>query len=115
MEKMKSSWVIGPLINKLCNCCIEAENDYLLESLTACDNRNSKLTMYLMVNTAFANYLDMFPNFTELLQVPLIKNRATYKQILPINLNMSELDKMLLHVSTNLKDFINRYTVKQKL
>ena len=36
------------LVNRsvLCNCGIEADNHYLLESLAACDNRNSKLTMY---------------------------------------------------------------------
>ena len=55
------------LVNRsvLCNCSIEANNHYLLESLAACDNRNYKLTMYFTVNTAFANYLDMFPNLTE--------------------------------------------------
>ena len=104
------------LVNRsvLCNCGIKADNHYLLELLAACDNRNSKLTMYFMINTAFANYLDMFPNFTESLQVPLIKNRTTYKQILPINFNISGYDKALLHASTNLKDFINRYTVKKR-
>ena len=29
----------------LCNCGIEAANHYLLKSLAACDNTNSKLTM----------------------------------------------------------------------
>ena len=71
------------LVNRsvLCHCGIETDNHYLLESLVACYNRNSKLTMYFMINTAFVNYLDMFPKFTELLQVLLIKNRTTYKQI----------------------------------
>ena len=51
------------LINRsvLCNCGIEADNHYLLKSLAPCDNANSKLTMYFTVNTAFVNYLDMFP------------------------------------------------------
>ena len=66
-----------------------------------------------MVNIAFVNYLDMFPNFTELLQVPLIKNRTTYEHILHINLNISGFDKTLLHASNNLKDFINSYTMKK--
>ena len=57
----------------------------------------------------------MFPNFTESLKVPLFKNRTTYKQILPINLNISSFDKTLLHVSINLKDFINRYTMKKEI
>ena len=35
------------LVNRsvLCNCGIEADNHYLLESLAACDNKISKLTM----------------------------------------------------------------------
>ena len=54
----------------LCNCGIEAESHFLLKSLAACENANSKLTMYFTVNTAFVNYLDKFPNLTESLRVP---------------------------------------------
>ena len=95
------------------NCSIQADNHYLLESLAACDNKASKLTMYFTVNTAFTNYLDMFPNLTESLQFPIIKNKTMYKQTLPINLNISGLDITLLHAPTYLKDFIHTY-VKQK-
>ena len=94
----------------LCNCGIEADNYYLLELLAACDNANSKLTMYFTVNTAFVNYLDMFPNFTELLEFLVIKNRTTLDQTLPISLNIYKFDKMLLTTSTDLKEFINSYT-----
>ena len=105
------------LVNRsvLCNCGIEADNHYLLESLAACDNRNSKLTMYLTINTAFADYLEMFPNFTESLQLLLIKNRTTYEQIVPVYLSIPGFDKTLLHASTNLKDFINSYTKKKEI
>ena len=105
------------LVNRsvLCNCSIEVDNHYLLESLAACNDKNSKLTMYFMINTAFANYLDRFPNFTESLQFQLIKNRTTYKQTLPINLNISGFDKTLLHAPTNLKDFINNYSKKKQI
>ena len=74
------------LVNKsvLCNCGIEADNHCLLESLAACDNRHPKLTMYFTINTAFANYLVMFPNFTQSVIVLLIKNRTTYEEVLPI-------------------------------
>ena len=41
----------------LCSCGIEAENKFLLESLVACHDSNSKLDMNFMVNTAFVNYL----------------------------------------------------------
>ena len=89
MEEMKLSWLIGQMISilyatsttsyqskysaihvfvnrsVLCNCGIEAENHFLLKSLAACQDTDSKLTMYFIVNTAFANYLDKFPNLTE--------------------------------------------------
>ena len=73
------------LINRsvLCNCGIKADYHDLLESSAACDNINSKLIMYFTINTASANYLDMFPNLTESLKLPIIKNRTTFQQILP--------------------------------
>ena len=40
----------------LCNCGIEVENHFLLKSLAAYQDTNSKLTMYFTVNTAFVNY-----------------------------------------------------------
>ena len=68
------------LVNRsvLCNCGIEADNHYLLESITTCDNRDSKLVMYFTINMAFANYLDMLPNLTDPFR--LIKDRTTYEQ-----------------------------------
>ena len=97
------------LLNRsvLCNCSVEADNHYLLESIAACDNRDSKLTMYFTINMAFANYLDMFSNLTELFL--LTKNRTTYEQTLPLNLSISGFDKSLLHASTNLKDCVESY------
>ena len=59
--------------------------------------------MYFTINMAFANYLDMFPNLTK--SFPLIRNRTTYDQTLPLNLSISSFDKSLLHGSTNLKDY----------
>ena len=71
------------LVNKsvLFNCEIEAENNFLLESLAACHNAESKLVMYFMVNIYFVNYLD---NMTESLKCPISLNRTTHKQISPI-------------------------------
>ena len=94
----------------LCNCGIEADNHYLFESLAACDNANSKLTMNFTVNTAFVNYLDRFPNLTESLGLLVIENRTTFKQTLPVSLNISKFDKLLLTASTDLKEFIKTYT-----
>ena len=81
------------LVNRsvLCNCGIEADNHYILESLAACDKKDSKLTMHFTIKTSFANYLEMFSNLTESLQSLLIKNRTTYEQILPVNLSISGL------------------------
>ena len=64
--------------NVLCNCGIEADNHYNLESIAACDNRDSKLIKYFTFNMAFANYLHMFPNLTDSFQ--LVKDRTTYEQ-----------------------------------
>ena len=79
------------LVNRsvLCNCGIEAENHFLLESLAACQDVNSNLVMYLTVNTAFINYLDQFPNLTESLEFLIIKSKTTFEQTLPISLNVS--------------------------
>ena len=69
------------LVNQsiLYNCRIEVENNFLLESLAACHDVDSKLVMYFMVNTAFGNYLDTLDNLTESLKSPLLLNRTTYK------------------------------------
>ena len=61
----------------LCNCKIEVENYFLLESLAACPNAESKLVMSFTVNTAFVNYLD---NLTKSLPVQLLMNWTTYEQ-----------------------------------
>ena len=44
--------------NILCNCDIEAESNFLLEYLVACDEQEKPdLEMYFMVNLAFMDYL----------------------------------------------------------
>ena len=44
------------LVNRsvLCNCRIEAKNNFLLESLAACYNTESKIIMYFTVNIALS-------------------------------------------------------------
>ena len=43
------------LINRtiLCNCRIEVEDNFLLGSIAACPGKQSALTMYFTVNTAY--------------------------------------------------------------
>ena len=45
-------------ITILCNCGIEAEDNFLLESIAACPEKQSALTMYYTVNTAFTHYFE---------------------------------------------------------
>ena len=101
-------------ISVLCNCGMETENHFLLESLPACQQVNSKLVMYFTVNTAFIKYLDQFPNQTEYLEFPVIKSKTTFKQTLLISLNVSKFDSNLLTAFSNLKDFICQYTNKKE-
>ena len=46
----------------LCNCDIEAESNFLLESLAACEGPETKtdLEMHFTVNLAFVNYFERF-------------------------------------------------------
>ena len=97
----------------LCCCGIEADNHYLLESIAACDNTDSKLVMYFTINMAFANYLDMFSNLTD--SFPLIKDKTMYEQPFPINLSIPDFYRSLLHVHTNLKSFVQDYTKNKEI
>ena len=105
------------LVNRsvLCNCSREAENHFLLESLAACHDSNSKLVMYFTVNTTFVSYLDHFDNLTDTLENLIIKNKTTFKQTLPISFNMLKFDADLLIAPRNLKDFIPQYNHKEEI
>ena len=94
----------------LCNCGIEEENNFLLESLAACHYAESKLVMYFMVNTAFVKYLD---NLTESLKFPILLNRTTHKQTLHISLQSFDLNSDLLKASKTLKDFVHQIWYKK--
>ena len=98
------------LVNRsvLCNCNIEAENNFLLESLAACHDSNSKLTMYITVNKAFVNYLGQFDNLSDSLDAPTkLMDKTTFQQTLPISLNTSKFDSTLLTAPQTLKDFVH--------
>ena len=78
------------LVNRsvLCNCGIEAENNFLLESLATCHDADTNLVMYFIANTAFTNYIDQF-NLTEDLKFPILTNMTTSEYTLLIFLNSS--------------------------
>ena len=100
------------LVNRsvLCNCVIEADNHYLLESLAACNNKVHNLVVYFTINMAFTNYLNMLPNHT----IPaLIRDRTTYEQPLPINLTLPVFDSSLKDAPTNLKNLMHNYALNK--
>ena len=80
----------------LCNCDIEAESNFLLESLGACDSSTIDLVMYYAANVAFDNYFD---NLIDSLEVPALQNWTTQEQILPISLQSFEFDTNLMQAS----------------
>ena len=98
------------LVNRsvLCNCGIQAENNYLLKSLAACHDSNSKLIMYFAVNNAFTNYLNEF-NLTEELEISVFINKSTSEISLPVFLNKSKFDESLLSAPLTLKEYITQY------
>ena len=98
----------------LCNCGIEAENNFLLESLATCHDANTDLVMYFMVITAFTNYIDQF-NLTEDLKFPILTNKTTSEYTLPIFLNNSKFDDSLLTVPQTLKDYITQYKHEKEI
>ena len=73
------------LLNRtvLCNCIIETENNFLLESIAACDpsSKDVDLEMYFVANTAF---LDYFEGLIEALKVLVLQNVTMQEHILPI-------------------------------
>ena len=77
----------------LCNCGIEAENNFLLESITACPGKQSTLTMYYTVHTTFMHYLD---SLIENLENHISQNWTTQEQVFSISLQTSEFDSKLL-------------------
>ena len=101
-------------ISVLCNCAIEAENNFLLESIAACPGKPSPLTMYYTVNAAFMNYFDSLIENSEIDKVDLhiSQNWTTKEQVFPISLQTSEFDTNLLNAPKTLKDLVKQH--KQK-
>ena len=93
--------------NILCNCNIEAESNFLLESLAACDKHDKPdLEMYFMVNLAFVDYL---VQLNVSLNTPINRNWTNVKQPIPISLNSFQISPKLMHAPVMLKDFMEQY------
>ena len=82
-------------------CDIEAESNFLLESLAACEGPDAKtdLEMHFTVNLAFVNY---FEDILEELGKQISLNWTTHVQILPISLETIEISPNLINVSKTL-------------
>ena len=98
--------------NILCNCNIEAEDNFLLESLVACGENNiQKLEMFFTVNLAFLDHLE---DLTEVLDTPIDRNWMHDKQILPISLESFQINSSLLQAPKTLKDCIKQFQEHNK-
>ena len=102
------------LLNRmvLCNCIIEAESNFLLESIAACDPERDDvdLEMYFVANTAFINYFD---ELISTLDIPFLHNIMRQEHILPISLESDGFDEELLLAPKTLRELVERYKQKR--
>ena len=79
------------MINRtaLCNCRIEVEDNFLLQFIAACPGKQSALTMYFTVNTAFMHY---FCSLTNNLETHILQNWTMHEQVQPISLQKGNSD-----------------------
>ena len=97
----------------MCNCDIEAESNFLLESLAACrEHEKPDLEMHFTVNLAFVDYLDQL---NETIDTPIIRNWTNQKQILPISLESFKINSSLLQAQKTLREVVTQYKEKRKL
>ena len=98
------------LLNRtvLCNCIIEAESNFLLESIAACDleRDSADLEMYFVANTAFLNYFDELIN---MLDISFFHNITRQEHILLISLESDDFDKELLSAPETLRELVKKY------
>ena len=96
----------------LCNCGIEAESNFLLESLAGCEGPETKtdLEMHFPVNLAFVNY---FKNLLEESSKPISQNWMTQEQILLISLKTFEIDPKLINAPKTLRELVIQYKGKK--
>ena len=89
----------------LCNCIIEAENNFLLESISACDPASTDvdLEIYFMSNTTF---LDYFEGLIDTSKMLILQNKTMQEHILPISLESDDFDKELWAAPDTLRKLV---------
>ena len=102
------------LLNRtvLCNCIIEAESNFLLESIAACnpEKTDADLEMYFVANKAFLNYFD---ELIDTLDVPVLHNITKQEHVLPISLESDGFDEELLLAPKTLRNLVEKYKQKR--
>ena len=102
------------LLNRtvLCNCIIEAETNFLLESIAACnpEKTDADLEMYFIANKAFLNYFD---ELIDTLDIPVFHNITKQEHVLPISLESDGFDEELLLAPKMLRDLVEKYKQKK--
>ena len=98
----------------LYNCDIHAEEHSLLESIATCPGKQSDMTIYYTVNTAFMPYLDTFREELEVPSLEGIQNWTTQEQVLPISLQSTSFDNKLLKAPGTLKGLVQQYRQKSQ-
>ena len=98
----------------ICNCGIEVENNFLLESLATCHDANTNLVMYFTVKTNFTNYIHQF-NLTEDLKFPILTNKTTSEYTLPAFLKNSGFDDSLFTTHQTSKEYISLYKHQKEI
>ena len=98
----------------LCNYNIEAESNFLLESLAAYEGPETKtdLEMHFTIKLTFVNY---FNDMTEELGIPISQNWTTQEQILPLSLEMFEINPNLINAPKTLQDLAIQYRNKKNI
>ena len=93
---------------------IEAESNFLLESLAVCEGPDAKtdLEMHFTVNLAFMNYFD---DILENLGKHISLNWTTQEQILPISLETFEINPRLINAPKTLQDLAVQYRNKKNI
>ena len=98
----------------MCNCDVEAESNFLLESLAACEGSETKidLEMHFTINLAFVNYFD---DMIEELGIPVSRNWTIQEQILPLLVETFEISPNLFNAPKTLRDLAVQYQNKKNI
>ena len=93
--------------NNLCNCDIETESHFLLESLATCgEHKKPDLEMYFTVNLAFVDYLE---ELNDTITMPINRNWPSVKQPVSVSLESFQLNSKLMNAQIMIRDFIEQY------